>query len=322
MKILITGGAGFIGYHLTMALHTLGHSVVIYDAFTNYVDERNSRYLPYLQIRLKELKNCSKAFVRGDITDTRRLIDTIHEHQPEVIVNLAAVPIATASNQLAREATSSNLYGIVSLLESIRSTDSVRRFVYVSSSFVYGNFVTDPADEEHPLDPIDVYGGTKLAGEILTKSFGRRFGIEYVIIRPSAVYGPTDANRRVTQVFIEKAFSGEPLTLHDGGEGRVDFTYVDDVVQGFVLATTKPEAANEIFNITRGEGRSMKEFAKILSRHIPNVKTVVTPADEVRPNRGSLSIEKARRILGYAPQYSLEDGMELYINYLKENNLV
>ncbi len=316
-KVLITGGAGFIGYHLAKEFLRRGHEVVIYDAFVNYVPQDKSRYLPYLHARLADLKD-QAVIVRGDIRDTEHLAATIKEHKPDVLINLAALPIATASNQLSKDAIGINLDGTVSLLNAIRSTDSVKRFVYTSSSFVYGNFQYDPADEKHPLDPIDVYGGTKLAGEYLTKSFGRRFGIEYAIVRPSAVYGATDANRRVTQIFVENALLGTPLVLHDGGRGRVDFTHVNDVVQGFVLAALSPAAKNETFNITRGEGRSMKEFSEIIRKHIPQVQTIEKPAEEVRPERGSLSIEKAKTLLGYNPKYSLEEGMAEYIPHVKK----
>lgn len=316
--VLITGGAGFIGYHLTKKFVQEGHKVVIFDAFINFVQPGDNRYLPYLHQRLAELHQIATV-IRGDTRDTKHMMEVLAEYKPEIVVNLTAIPIATISNQISREAHEININGIMSILDAIRFAGNVKRFVYTSSSFVYGNFVTDPATEEHPLEPIDVYGGTKLAGEVLTKSFGRRFGIEYAIVRPSAVYGATDANRRVTQIFVENALRGEPLTLHDGGAGRVDFTYIDDVVNGFFLVATHPAAANEIFNITAGQGRSMKEFADILSNLIPNVKTVVKPAEEVRPNRGSLSVEKARRMLGYNPTHTLEIGMAKYVPFVKEN---
>lgn len=320
-KILITGGTGFIGYHLSKKFLMEGHSVVIYDSFINYISKDESTYLPYLNVRLAELEGMTE-IVKGDIRDTGHLTKTIKEHKAEVLVNLAAVPIATASGRMPRETIEVNLNGTVSILDAILSTDSIRRFVYTSSSFVYGNFLCDPADETHPTEPIDVYGGTKLAGEVLTKSLGRRFGIEYTIIRPSAVYGPTDANRRVTQVFLENALNGRPLTLHNGGLSRVDFSYVNDVADGFALAVCSPRAANQVFNISRGEGRSMKELAKILQKLVPGVKTVTQRQQgETRPERGALDISKARELLGYSPKYSLEKGLEEYINYVKKSGV-
>lgn len=204
----------------------------------------------------------------------------------------------------------------------MRAVDSVQRFIYTSSSFVYGHFQYDPADENHLTHPIDIYGGTKLSCEILTKSYSERFGVEYTIIRPSAVYGPTDSNRRVSQIFIENALNGQPLNLHNGGKDKVDFTYVTDAAHGFVLAALSPKAKNETFNITAGQGRSAKEFAQILNKLIPGgVKTIVQPTNEKKPIRGSLDISKAKNLLDYKPKYSLEDGLKEYVEYIQSTGL-
>ncbi|MFH0798849.1 MAG: NAD-dependent epimerase/dehydratase family protein [Pseudomonadota bacterium] len=320
-KILINGGVGFIGYHLSKKLLDDGHDVVIYDAFINYIPADKSTYALYLHARLADLDKRVE-IIRGDIKDVDHLIKTIKEHRPEVLINLAAVPIATASNEMPWELIEVNLEGTIAILDAIRSTDSVRRFVYTSSSFVYGNFKKEPADENHITEPIDIYGGTKLAGEILTKTIGKKFGIEYTIIRPSAVYGPTDANRRVTQIFVENALSGKPLILHDGGSGRLDFSCVMDVADGFALAALSPKARNETFNITCGEGRSMRSFAEILQRLVPGVKIIERPSDDIRPERGALDISKARRLLGYNPKYPLEKGMEEYVRYVKDSGIL
>ena len=319
-KILITGGAGFIGYFLTKNLLAKGHEVIIYDAFLNYIPPLKSHYPYYLEYRLRDLQD-KASIVRGDIRHRGELVKTLKEFRPEIIIHLAAIPVATVSDQHSEDATQINLGGTATILEAIRAMGFVKRFVYASSSFVYGNFIRDSADENHPTSPIDVYGATKLSGEILTKGFGRRFGIEYVIVRPSAVYGPTDANRRVTQIFVEKALRGEPLTLYNGGQDRVDFTYIDDVVQGFSLAALQPEARNETFNITHGEGKSAEELANILKKLVPGTKTIIEESTEIRPKRGTLDISKAKKILGYQPQYPLEEGMKKYVEFIKSTGL-
>ena len=208
------------------------------------------------------------------------------------------------------------------MLEAIRATPSVRRVVFVSSSFVYGHFQYEPADEKHPTDPIDVYGGAKLAGEALTKGFGRRFGLEFVVVRLSAVYGPTDANRRVTQIFVERALRGDPLVLHTGGHSRVDFTYCEDAAAGVAAAALAPAAANEVFNISRGEGRSIRELSAILAGEIPGTVTQERGADESRPERGGLRVDKARQLLGYRPRWSLEEGIAEYVAFVRDAGLV
>ncbi|OGC47062.1 MAG: hypothetical protein A3A94_01135 [Candidatus Portnoybacteria bacterium RIFCSPLOWO2_01_FULL_43_11] len=320
-KILIVGGAGFIGHFIAKELLQKGHQVFIYDNFSNYIPPQEGHYPFYLQRRLEDIKTNAE-LIRGDIRDKEFLTKTIKEIRPEIVINLVAIPLANASNVFFEDAIQINLNGHINLLGAMRAVNSVERFIYTSSSFVYGHFKYDPADENHPTHPIDIYGGTKLSCEILTKSYSERFGVEYTIIRPSAVYGPTDSNRRVSQVFIENAIKGEPLILYNGGQDKVDFTYVSDAAHGFALAALSPKAKNEVFNITAGQGRSAEEFAKILDKLIPGgVKTIIKPTDEKKPIRGSLDIKKAKELLGYEPKYSLEDGLKEYIEYIKLTGL-
>jgi len=320
-KVFITGGAGFIGYFITKQLIARGDEVVIYDAFINYISPLQSHYHRYLEMRLRDIKDHVQ-LIHSDIRYRGLLEKTLNETRPDTVIHLAAIPIASVCNHFSEDAIQINLNGTVTLLEAIRNCASVKRIVYASSSFIYGDFQYVPADEQHPASPIDIYGGTKLSGEILVKAFGKRFGVEYAIIRPSAVYGPTDANQRVTQKFVENALLGKPLTLHNGGLDKLDFTYVEDAATGFVLAAFAPQAKNETFNITRGEGRSLKEFAQILSQLVPGVTLAEQPPDEVRPSRGTLDISKARRILGYQPKYSLEDGLKLYVDFIRESGIL
>jgi nucleoside-diphosphate-sugar epimerase len=166
---------------------------------------------------------------------------------------------------------------------------------------------------------VDVYGATKLAGEALVKGFGRRYGIEWVVIRLSAVYGPTDANRRVTQIFVERALLGQPMSLDSGGGSRVDFTYCEDAAAGLVAACLHDRAANEVFNITRGEGRSIRELAEVVQELVPRAVVEYAEQTEPRPERGALAIQKAADLIGYEPRYSLEEGMGIYVSFVREN---
>lgn len=323
-KIFIAGGAGFIGYFIVKELLQEGHSVLIYDNFSNYIPQEQSLYCLYLQRRLQEIKDRVE-IVRGDVRDKRKLIQTIREFQPEIVINLVSIPLATASTVFFEDAVQINLNGHINLLEAIRYSNSVERFVYASSSFVYGDFEYEPADENHPTRPIDIYGGTKLSCEILSKTYSEKYGIEHTIIRPSAVYGPTDANRRVSQIFVENALTGKPLILNNNGEGKVDFTYAADTAHGFVLAALSANAKNQTFNITAGQGRSAKEFAEILQALLPykKIEMALKPGDDTRrPNRGALAIAKAGELLGYQPKYQLEQGLKEYINYIISTGLI
>lgn len=318
MKILITGGAGFIGYHLSKKLIEVGNEVIIYDKFLNFIDPKKSLYDKYLKIRLNYLKD-KATIIRGDIRHKVHLFRVLKEHEPEAVVHLAALPIATISNKFSEDAISINLNGTMNVLELIRLCDSVKKFVYASSSMVYGNFEKPIANENHPTNPLDVYGATKLSGEILTKVYGKQYGISYTIIRPSAVYGPTDSNRRVSQIFVENGLLKKPLILHNGGLSKLDFSFVEDVADGFRLAIKSKKAENEIFNITRGEARSLKEFVDILKKHIPNIQIRCEQADFKRPERGTLDITKARKLLNYNPKYSLEKGLKIYVGFVRKH---
>lgn len=314
--ILVTGGAGFIGSYIVKELLKEGHQPVIYDAFLQFVSPLDNHYQAHVWERLKDIKE-DIIIERGDTRQPGNISRVISHYKPERIIHLAALSIADLSNKNPEEALSTIIDGTVNVLEAIRNVDFVKRFVYASSSMIYGDFMYEPVDEEHQKRPKDVYGGTKLAGEILTETYGRRFGIEYTIIRPSAVYGPTDINRRVSQIFLESALAGQELALHGGGEEKLDFTYVEDTARGFILATFAEKARNETFNITRGEGRSLKEFTDILKQFFPDLKTVEKPRSIFRPKRGALDISKARSLLGYNPKYSLEEGIAQYVAFMK-----
>jgi len=316
-KIFITGGAGFIGSYIAKKLIKMDEEVIVYDAFVQYVSPFESRHQKYLEKRFEGLKD-RIVIVRGDTRNKGDIRRNILKYKPDRILHLAALPIADLANLYSEEAITTILQGTANVLEVIRDVDFVKRFIYTSSSMIYGDFQYTPADEEHPKNPTEIYGGTKYAGEILTQSFGRRYGIEYTIVRPSAVYGPTDINKRVSQIFLENALQGEEIIVHGEGRIKLDFTDIEDVVNGFILAIFKEEAGNEIFNITRGEGRSIVELADIIKKYFPDLKIVYKQAEIFRPKRGTLDITKARQLLGYNPKFSLEDGMKKYIEFVKQ----
>ncbi len=315
--IMLLGGAGFLGYYTTKRLVAMGHKVIIYDKYVNFLDHDKSHYKIYLRERIKELSQIA-TMVYGDIRDTELLTQTIQKHAPDTVVLYAAIPIATVCNRIAPEALDINLMGAASVIKAIGSTDIVKRIVFASSSFVYGHFKYAPADEKHPTSPIDVYCGTKLAGESIIIGFCVRYGIEYTIVRPSAVYGALDANRRVSQIFVENALLGKTLKVHDP-VAKLDFSYVEDTANGFALAATQSGGANQIFNITCGQGRTLVEFANILKNLIPNVEIEVTTTtgEEKRPLRDALDVRKAKELLGYEPQFPLERGLAKYVPFVR-----
>lgn len=316
MKLLITGGAGFIGSHLIGRLLDAGHDVVSIDAYESYLSPTAGEYEDYLDHRLDGIE-VEAEFRTCDTRSPIEVLRTVEDVEPDRIAHLAHLPLTGTCEEHPEEAVQSIVNGTVNLLEAAKATDSVGRFLYASSSMVYGEFQYRPADEEHPRNPKGVYGGAKHAGETLTKSFCRNADLDYTVVRPSAVYGPTDANRRVTKIFVDRAIAGEPLELHDGGQQVLDFTYVEDTAQGFELALLEDAGENETFNVTYGEGRTVEELAEVIGQHVDGVETVAKPVGDFRPKRGSLDVSKARDLLGYEPDYSLEDGIEEYIEFVQ-----
>ena len=239
---------------------------------------------------------------------------------PDVVVHLAAISIADASKRHFEEALSINQTGTTNVLNAARHCE-VKRFVYASSSMAYGDFVHFPAAEDHPTVPAEVYGASKLCGEIYVRTYHEMFGLEFAILRPCSVYGPTDTNQRIVQRFIECAMQGKEIQLFDGGGQLLDFTWVEDAVEGFYLAATHPAAVNETFNITCGTARTLRDLSDIARTHFPELKVVSrNTSDPVRrTRRGALDVSKARRMLGYEPRTTLDDGFARYVAFCREH---
>jgi len=316
--VFVTGGTGLIGSEVCKKLFDKGYKVVIYDFFLNYARDFNEAYPAFLSLRMKDLKD-KATIIKGDIRHQAHLQRALDESKPDYFIHLAAVPLANISSKFSEEIFDVNIKGTRNVLEAVREYNKIKRFIFTSSSMVYGNFVREPADEEHPTNPIELYGGTKLAGEILTKTFSNHYKIDYTIIRPSAVYGHLDANKRMPQMFIENALLGKPLVLDGGGVSKLDFSHVRDVAEGFVLAMESEKAVNQTFNLTRGNARSVREFAEIIKKHIPSTQLTVGEADKFRPNRGTLDISKARKLIGYEPKVDIEQGIAEYVEFLRQN---
>ncbi len=184
---------------------------------------------------------------------------------------------------------------------------------------VYGNFTSGVVTEESPCDPLGIYGALKFAGEKIVIGYNQVFKLPYTIVRPSALYGERCVSRRVGQVFIENAMRGLEVRINGDGSDRLDFTYIGDLVNGITKILQNKNSINQTFNITYGASRSISEMADILREHFPGIIITYLPKDELMPDRGTLSVEKARRLLGYEPQYPLEKGFVQYIRWYRSH---
>lgn len=308
MKILITGGAGFIGSYLTQELKQAHHNVIVYDAFRHFA--KDGDYAKACKQRKSLLKNA--LIIRGDVRDKFLFRDVLEKEKPEVIIHLAAIATMNPREPFRDDIMNVNLLGSMNVIDEAAHADSVKRLILASSSMAYGDFAVIPQTENSSLHPINLYGASKAMSEIYLQSVFTQHNKEWIVIRPSAVYGAMDCNNRVIQIFLERAMDDQDLFVKK--DEILDFTYVTDTAQGFFKAVTTNNF-NDTYNITRGQGRKVSEAAEIIGSYFPQVKiklqeSVVT---DKRPVRGELSIAKAREKLDYNPEYSLEDGIEAYI---------
>jgi nucleoside-diphosphate-sugar epimerase len=211
--------------------------------------------------------------------------------------------------------------GLVNLLEKSKQ-HKVKKFVYISSSMVYGDFTADVL-EAHTCRPQGQYGIMKLMGEKLVEDYHRLGAFDYTIIRPSAVYGEWDVEDRVVSKFMTKAMRGETLKVN-GPDEVLDFTYVEDTAQGIVLAATLDRANSNIYNITRSEQRqwSLKDAAELAIRIAGKGDLIVADRDLSFPKRGRLSIMRAQRDLGYSPKVNVEEGFQRYYDWYSQNPIL
>lgn len=325
-RIALIGGAGFIGHNLALTLKSHGAEVVVIDGLqvnnlltyrcSTNASAHNDLYARFIDQRIELLRHAGIPLLVQDARDYHALSRLLVQVNPEVVVHLAAVAHAGRSNKDPFSTFDHSLRTLENALDCARS--GAKHFVYFSSSMVYGNFLTEQVDEEHPLNPIGIYGALKVAGEKLVIAYQQVFDLPYTIIRPSALYGPRCVSRRVGQIFIENALAGKPLRLDGDGMEKLDFTFIDDLIQGVLCAIVRPQARNQIFNITFGGSRSIRELAEITQREFPGTGIEYVERDVLMPYRGTLNVDKAKELLGYDPLYPIDRGFPEYVQWYKD----
>ena len=318
MKFLVTGGAGFIGHNVVRILESQGHECIIIDTCTDYgfIPKEELTYL--VDNRLKRTNSqVRKIDIRESI-----FMDTIFKtYRPDVVIHMASFPRQKVVEQNPVLASDVMSTGLINLLEASKK-HSIKKFVYISSSMVYGNFETD-VDETAQCNPIGQYGIMKFMGEKLVEDYSRRGCFDYVVIRPSAVYGEWDVEDRVVSKFMTKAMRGEKLKVN-GPDEVLDFTYVEDTAMGIVLAATKDIANGKVYNITRSDDKqyTLKDAAELAIRIAGKGSLEIADRDLSFPKRGRLSIMKAQRDLGYSPQVGVEQGFQRYYDWYNQNPIL
>jgi nucleoside-diphosphate-sugar epimerase len=314
MKIFVTGGLGLIGHNVVQRLEQLGHEIFITDTRTNYGIVPQEEINALVDERMKKIQ--TTRIYRIDISDKDSINWIFEKHKPDMVIHLASFPrqkVVNADPMLGSRAMSE---GLLNLLEHSVKHNTMK-FVYISSSMVYGDFNEDVA-ENAPCCPQGQYGIMKLAGEWLVRDYTRKSGMAHTIIRPSAVYGEYDVEDRVISKFIITAMHGGVLKVNGANE-TLDFTYVGDAADGIVAAALSNTANNRTYNITKSHSKSLLEAAQLAVNIVGSGTIEVRDKDADFPSRGALNIDAARRDFGFDPKVDVEEGFQRYYEWLKNS---
>lgn len=320
MNIIITGGLGFIGHNVTRILEQLGHTCYIVDNLTNYgfIPQKELTYLA--KNRKKRINSQVFPYDIRRVDRMHSLFDSVRG--VDLVIHLASFPRQKVVNQNPVEGADVMSTGLVNLLE-MSKTYGAKKFVYISSSMVYGDFESNNQSEYATTKPQGIYGILKLTGEALVADYERKGYFASTIIRPSAVYGEWDVEDRVVSKFMTGAMRGETLKVRGAGE-VLDFTYVEDTAMGIVLAALSENANYNTYNITRSEEKqyTLLDAANLAIQIAGKGDVEVLDKDQDFPARGQLSIVRAQKDFGYNPTTNVEQGFQKYYDWYNKNPIL
>lgn len=319
MKILVTGGAGFIGSNLCEELISLGNKVICLDNFSTGKIENIEPLLAHPEFTL----------ITGDIRnidDCRKAVEGV-----DYVFHEAALGSVPRSINDPVTTNDVNVSGFLNMLVAARDA-KVKRFIYAASSSTYGDSEALPKVEEVIGRPLSPYAITKYVNELYADVFSRTYGMECIGLRYFNVFGrkqdPNGAYAAVIPLFVKQLMNHEPVLINGDGEYSRDFTYIDNVIRMNLLAvtTTNPEAVNTVYNTAFGDRTTLnqlvdylKEFLSVYDPAIANIEIKHGPNRAGDIPHSLASIEKAKRLLGYDPKFNLKDGLREAVNWYWEN---
>ena len=314
MAILVTGGAGFIGSHLVEALLGRGQRVICLDNFDPFYD-------PALKRRnlAPALRNPGFRMTEGDLRDAALIGKVFQEEKIEIVAHLAARAGVRPSLQDPATYADVNIRGTIHLLEACRK-NGVGRFVFASSSSVYGNNSKVPFSEEDPVNsPISPYAATKKAGELLCYSYHHLYGLDVACLRYFTVYGPRQRPEMAIHQFTRSIYEGRPISVFGKGDSLRDYTYVDDAVQGTLGALSRVHGYG-IYNIGESRTVALSQLIQTLEEECGrNAKLEYLPEQPGDVKQTYADIRKARKELGYNPKTEIREGLARFVRWYKEN---
>jgi UDP-glucuronate 4-epimerase len=311
--IVVTGSAGFIGFHLSKKLLDMGEKVIGIDNLNNYYDVSLKR--SRLDI-LKSQKNF--VFYKKEIQDLEALEKIFKQHGVDLVCNLAAQAGVRYSLKDPFSYQKSNLEGFLNLLELARKY-RIANFVYASSSSVYGNNQKIPFSEEDRVDtPISLYGATKRANELIAHAYSHLFQIPCTGLRYFTVYGPWGRPDMALFIFAEAILKKRPINVFNKGLMNRDFTYIDDIIEGTVAALERP-SPYEVFNLGNSNSVGLLEFISILEEELGRkADKNLMPMQPGDVADTAADITKSRKLLGFNPKTSIREGIRKFIIWYRD----
>jgi UDP-glucuronate 4-epimerase len=320
-KILVTGAAGFIGFHLCQALLDAGHEVIGMDNLNEYYSPELKRARTY-----ELLAHPAYHLLPLNVANRDACKAIFREILPDMVCHLAAQAGVRYSLENASAYQESNLAGFVQLIDEVSRTRRIKRFVYASSSSVYGGNTKLPFSETDPVDtPVSLYGATKRANELIAYAYSHIHGLQTIGLRLFTVYGPWGRPDMAYWSFLDRISHGEPIQLYNNGNNRRDFTYIDDIIPAIVAAMMSDGLdLCEVINLGNSDPVDVLTLVDMVEElaHAPAKKELV-PAQPGDVETTFADITRAREKLGFNPKTSLKDGLQSFASwYWKHLDLV
>lgn len=313
MRVLITGGAGFIGSHTTEKLLERGDEVICLDNFNDYYDPARKRRNAALFADRPAYR-----LYEGDIRDGELVGRLFREERPDKVIHIAAMAGVRYSIQRPELYADVNINGTVNLLEAARR-QGVGNFVFASSSSVYGSQEKIPFSEEDQVnEPISPYAATKRAGELICYTYHHLYRLPCTCLRFFTVYGPRGRPDMAPYLFTNWVFEGRELIMYGDGSTRRDYTYIDDIVSG-VVAALDADLPFEIINLGNSQTVALRDFIAVVERAVGRPARI--RREPMQPGDVPLTyadVSKARRLLGYQPTTPVEEGIRRFVAWYKK----
>ncbi len=313
MRVLITGVAGFIGYHLAKSFLSEGIEVCGIDNINNYYD---------INLKKDRLKNLSSyknfLFKKIDMINKELLSNTFIDYKPTKVINLAAQAGVRYSIENPYAYLESNLIGFLNIIELCRH-NNVKGLIYASSSSVYGSNKKIPFSvEDRVSKPIALYGATKRANELIAHSYSHLYDLHTTGLRYFTAYGPWGRPDMAMFIFARKILKNEPIPIFNHGKMRRDFTYIDDIISGTRKAVEKNYEC-EVFNIGNNKSEKLMDMIALIEKELGlQAKKRLLPIQPGDIPESFANIEKSKKMLGYKPTTNINEGIQHFISWYKD----